>query len=91
MDELYELVLKIANQFYVGNDSEAWNDFVQLINILSSKLSGDCPDAEHKVLLSIVKDLETVERLKVENNILDIADFLIGIVFEKLKEFIEVN
>ncbi len=91
MREIYDLSIKIANQFYIGEDSEAWNCFVEFINALSSRLSAPATADEQMVLLSIVNDLEMIELMKADNNALAIADFIFGDIAAKLRRFVEVN
>lgn len=91
MKELYEQILKVANQFYIGNDSEGWTDFAAMVTDLLELLSKCSSDEDMRILQSVILELENVEMLKGNNNILAIADFLLGSVSVKLKDYLEVN
>ncbi len=91
MKEIYDLSIKTANYFYIGEDSDAWNCFVEFINALSARLGTSSSVEEQRVLLTVVKDLETIELMKADNNALAIADFIFGDIADRLRRFVEVN
>ncbi len=80
-----------SEHFLVGEDSKAWSYFVELVNEISSTLAQCQSQEEQMVLVSVIKDMEIIEKMKSENDILAIADYLIGDVSTKLRDYVEVN